>query len=98
MKSGKRIRITWDSWSIDHIKKHGVNTTEVREAVKSNVLVKPTYLDRKVIYGITKKKRYLTVVISFEKQAEGYIVSARDMSIKERKIYESEKNKTDKTI
>lgn len=96
MKSRRKVVITWDKWSIEHIKKHGVNTTEVREVVKSDVLVKPSYLNRKVIYGVTKKNRFLTVVLSFEKQKEGYVVSSRDMNSKERKIYE--KTKTNKTI
>lgn len=93
-----KIKLTWDGWSIKHIKKHGVNLTEVREACKSRIVIKPSYLDRKVIYGITKKKRILTVVLSYEKQKEGYIVSARDISSKEREIYDYEKTKTNKTI
>jgi uncharacterized DUF497 family protein len=93
-----KIKLTWDGWSIEHIKKHGVNISEVREVCKSKIVAKPTYLDRKVIYGMTKKKRILTIVLSYEKQKEGYIVSARDISSKEGKIYDYEKTKTSKTI
>lgn len=68
--------------------------SEVREAVKSSPVIKESYFDRQVIYGATKKNRLLTIVLSFEKQKEGYVVSARDMSSKERKIYDYEKTKT----
>ena len=93
-----KLRITWDGWSIEHIKKHSVNMTEVREAIKSNPLIKVSYFDRQVIYGTTKKNRFLTVVLSFEQQKEGYVVSARDMSSKERQIYNYEKTKTNKAV
>ena len=93
-----KIRITWDGWSIEHIKKHNVNLSEVREVCKSKNVLRQSYLSRQIIYGITKKKRLLTIVLSFEMQNDGYIISARDMSSKERKIYEYEKNKTNKTI
>lgn len=89
-----KIRITWDGWSIEHIKKHAVNMSEVREVVKSGFLIKESYFNRQIIYGKTKKNRFLTVVLSFENQKEGYVVSARDMSSKERKIYNHEKTKT----
>ena len=89
-----KIRITWDGWSIEHIKKHTVNMSEVREVVKSDVLIKESYFSRQIIYGKTKKNRFLTVVLSFENQKEGYVVSARDISSKERKIYNYEKTKT----
>lgn len=89
-----KIKITWDGWSIEHIKKHDVNISEVREVVKGKIARSKSYLDRQVIYGITKKKRLLTIILSFEMQKEGYIVSARDMNSKERKIYDYEKTKT----
>ena len=92
MKHSKKIVLTWDEWSIEHIKKHKVNTTEIKEATKGKIVIRPSYSDRLAIYGITKKKRLLTVVLSFKIQKEGYIVSARDMNKKERKIYENEKN------
>lgn len=79
---------------MEHIKKHAVNMSEVREIVKSYLVMKESYFDRQVIYGTTKKDRFLTIVLSFEKQKEGYVVSARDMSSKERKIYNYEKAKT----
>lgn len=90
-----KIKLTWDEWSIGHIKKHGVNISEVREVVKGKTVRGKTYFDRKIVYGITKKKRLLTIILSFDLQKEGYIVSARGMNKKERKIYDYEKTKTD---
>ena len=93
-----KIRITWDGWSIEHIKKHNVNLSEVREVSRSKKVLRQSYLGRQIIYGITKKKRLLTIVLSFELQKEGYVISARDMNLKERKVYEYEKNKTNKVV
>lgn len=88
-----KFKLVWDNWNIEHIKKHGVTVLEVREACKNRIAVKQSYLGRQMILGVTKNKRLLTVSLSFEKQKEGYVVSARDMSSKERKIY-NEKTKT----
>ena len=87
MKSGKEMKLVWDEWNREHIKKHNVSVSEVKEACENMIVIKQTYLGRQMILGITNKKRLLTVFLSFEKQKEGYIVSARDMSLKERKIY-----------
>jgi uncharacterized DUF497 family protein len=44
-----------------------------------------------IIIGRTRK-RILTIVLSFEKQKQGYVVSARDASKKERKVYYENKS------
>ena len=87
----------WDEWNENHISKHEVTKKEVKEASNSKTIITESYLGRKLIFGKTKKGRLLTVVVSFEKQKEPYVVSARDMSKKERRIY-YEKTKTNKTI
>ena len=89
-----KIKITWDGWSIEHLKKHGVNISEVREVIKGKIVRGKTYFDREIVYGTTKKKRLLTIILSYELQREGYIVSARGMNKKERIIYDYEKTKT----
>ena len=67
--------------------------SEVREVVRNKPVTRESYFDRQIIYGVTKKNRLVTVVLSFEKQTEGYVVSARDMNSKERIIYNNEKTK-----
>lgn len=90
-------QLAWDDWNKEHIKKHNVTMREVEEVYHSKFAEKVSYLGRKIYFGKTRKGRLLTVVVSFEKQKKAYVVSARDMSQKERREY-YEKNKTDKTI
>lgn len=93
MKRERRTLI-WDDWNVEHIKKHNVVVKEVEEAVKSSSIQTESYDERVVFLGITKKGRLLTVVCSQAKQKDLYVVSARDMSKKERKYY-YEQTKTD---
>jgi uncharacterized DUF497 family protein len=90
-------KFVWDEWNEAHIAKHKVTKQEVEETSKSKTITSISYLGRKLIFGKTKKGRLLTIVISYAKQKEAYVVSARDMSKKERRIY-YEKTKTNKTI
>ena len=87
MKSVRGVKLIWDEWNREHIKKHKVSAIEVEQAFNNKVAVLQSYKGREVILGVTKKKRLLTLVLSFEKQRDAYVVSARDMSAKERKIY-----------
>ena len=91
------MKLFWDEWNIEHIKKHDVSVNEVEEVYKSKKITKQSYLDRNIILGKTKKERLLTVVISTEKQKNPYVVSARDMSKKERRYY-YEQTKTSQTV
>lgn len=87
-------RLIWDEWNKEHIKKHNVTVSEIEEVFRSTKITKQSYLNRILILGKTKKNRLLTVVISTEKQESPYVVSARDMSKKERRYY-YEQTKTD---
>lgn len=89
----ENYKLVWDDWNRGHIRKHNVLVREVNEAFKSKETIKQSYLGRLVVVGKTKKNRLLTVVLSFEKQKDAYVVSVRDSSKKERKIYNG-KNKT----
>lgn len=93
----KEPPLVWDKWNIEHIKKHEVTVKEVEEAYRSITIKRKSYSDRIIILGKTKLGRFLTIVVSCEKQKEPYVVSARHMSIKERRLYH-EKNKTNKAI
>ncbi len=93
MKSVKGVKLIWDNWNKEHLKKHKVLVREVKQALKAKQIVKESYKRRLIIIGRTKESRMLTVVLSFEKQKNAYVVSARDSSKKERKIY-NDKNKT----
>lgn len=80
-------KLHWDDWNKKHIKKHQVEIIEVEEAYKSSKLKVKTKYERIIVFGKTKKGRLLTIVLSYKKQKNPYVVSSRDMSRKERKKY-----------
>lgn len=84
--------LIWDDWNVKHIKKHKVKSEEVVQAVKSKTKTLKSYRQRMLILGRTEKKRLLTVVLAKEKRNAYYVVTARDMSRKERKYYHDSKN------
>lgn len=91
------LPLVWDDWNIEHIKKHAVSAREVEEAYQSSKKSVQSYLGRTIFLGVTKAGRLLTVVVSQKKQKCLYVVSARNMSKKERRIY-YEQAKTNTTI
>lgn len=90
-------KLVWDEWNRNHIKKHNVSVDEVEEVYKNWKLENDLYLKRKEYFGITKKGRMLEIVVSYIGIKIPYVVSARDMSRKERKKY-YDKTKTNTTI
>ena len=90
----KSPALVWDVWNRQHIKKHNVTEEETREAYKNEIGRSLSYANRQAIYGITKKDRFITIIVSFEKQNKPYVVSARDMSSKERRTYYDKKLQT----
>lgn len=82
-------KLIWDNWNKEHIKKHNVSIPEIEEVFYSKHKKEQSYLGRIIIFGRTKQNRLLTIVVSYALQKEPYVVSARNMSKKERKKYES---------
>ncbi len=80
-------KLIWNKENIDHIKKHDVTREEVYQVVKKDYKNQPTYGNRLMIFGKTKTNRRLTVIL-IEKAKNNYLViTARDMSKKERKYF-----------
>ena len=92
----RKFNLVWDKWNLEHIKKHNVSKYEVEVAFKNKELLTESYKGRILIISRTKKGRILTIALSFEKQKDAYLVSARDSSKKERGKYNE--NKTNKAI
>ena len=93
--------MAWDEWNRQHIKKHKVTEKEVNEAYEAEFGRSQSYANRQAIYGRTKKDRLITVIVSFEKQKGPYVVTARDISSKEKRNYYHEKEyqtKANKTV
>jgi uncharacterized DUF497 family protein len=79
-------QLVWDDWNVEHIRKHRVNINEVEEVCKAVKKTLKTYRERLIVLGKTTQGRLLTVVLAPESKGRYYVVSARDMSRKERRI------------
>lgn len=80
----KKSDLVWDEWNIKHIAKHNVTRAEVEEIFARAVRAKKSYKGRVMVFGKTKEKRLLAVVL--EKEVKGYyVLSSRNASRKERR-------------
>lgn len=79
-------QLIWDDWNINHIKKHSVKPNEVEKTLKSKIKTLKSYKERLLVLGRCGK-RLLTIVLAKEKNNKYYVVTARDMSKKERRYY-----------
>lgn len=80
-------QLIWDDWNVEHISGHKVSVDEVEEVCRLSTEALKTYKERLVILGKTKKGRLLTIVLGPKGKGKYYIVTARDMSKKERRIF-----------
>lgn len=89
-----RIKIKhliWDDWNLEHIKKHKVSPSEVKEVAKNIIAHKRAKLGRYLIIGRVGS-RILSIIINRRGVGIYYPVTARDAAKKERmKVYEKEK-------
>ncbi len=80
----KKSDLIWDDWNIKHIAKHNVTRIEVEEIFAKTVRAKKSYEGRLIVFGKTKERRLLAVIL--EKEVRGYyVLSSRNASRKERK-------------
>jgi uncharacterized DUF497 family protein len=80
--------LTWDEWNINHITKHSVTIVEIEQACKNQKKAYVSYSNRVIIIGETNTARLLSIVLaeSLEVKNSYYVVTARDISSKERKL------------
>lgn len=90
----KPIGFDWDKGNIDkNLVKHKISNTESEEIFGNRPLkifedIKHSFLEKRFLaYGITSRKRRLTIVFSLRNK-KIRIISARDMNKKERGEYE----------
>ena len=79
--------LIWDKWNINHIKKHNVTKGEIEELCSGKHKRQLTYRKRYLILGRIKSGRALTIILAREKPGKYYMVTARDMSKKERRKF-----------
>lgn len=83
-------RLVWNDWNVKDIKKHKVTVKEVEEVSQSETKSLKSYQGRLLVLGRTKNNRLLTVVLVPEGKDKYYVVTARDMSQKERRYYQND--------
>ena len=80
--------IIWDSFNVNHIKKHKVTPDEVEEACSSKYVAFKTHNKRIVLVGKTKKSRSISVILAPKGKDTWYPITARPASKKEKKKYQ----------
>jgi uncharacterized DUF497 family protein len=86
-------RISWDQETVDHISNHSVSPEEVEEVLFNDVsspFIMRGKQDRYLAYGKTNGGRFLLVVWA-AKYRKTKIITARDMSKKEKQFYRRRK-------
>lgn len=81
-------KLVWTEWNIEHIKKHKVTKMEADWVYETSNVKVLSHSNRIIILGETKKRRLLSIIVSYTNPKKPYVVSARDMSRKERIIYD----------
>jgi uncharacterized DUF497 family protein len=79
--------LVWDDFNLVHIGTHDVTQQEVEEALSGKVIVLPGHHNRLLVLGCTDQERLLTVVLDRLSDLVAYVVTARQMSKKEREFY-----------
>jgi uncharacterized DUF497 family protein len=86
-------RISWDQETVDHISNHSVSPEEVEEVLFNDVtspLIMRGKEGKYLAYGKTNGGRFLSVVWA-ARYRKTKIITARDMSKKEKQFYKKRK-------
>jgi len=91
-------KIIWiDKFAIKIREKHTLTVNEVEEALLSGAIFRRASRGNVkgenvyVSYGCTNAGRHLFIVFIYKQSMEGLIISARDMTLKERRYYNAKK-------
>jgi uncharacterized DUF497 family protein len=86
------IKLIWDEWNIEHIKKHQITPEKVEESLTDKYVVFISGHTKRVMSLGRSGKKLITTVLQQQKiKTHYYVVTARDMATKERAIYRQEK-------
>jgi len=77
----------WDSWNVEHIAKHKVTVKEVETALLDKKVKSLKAHDGRLMILGRIGVRLLAIILAEESRGRYYVVTARDMDKKERKIY-----------
>ena len=83
----------WDDENVGHIGRHGVSPDEVEEALSGNPLVLRGRDGRYLAYGPSLAGRYLFAVYVSRRGAGARVLTARDMTEKEKRFYRAKRRR-----
>ena len=81
----------WDDINIEHISRHRVIPHEVEEACFNEPLIMRAGKNKYYVYGRSDAGRYLFIVSSYKGTGIVRIITARDMTESERRLYNRKK-------
>lgn len=77
----------WDDDNISHLLKHHVEPDEAEEVLVFNPYIRRARKGRYLAYGTTVDSRYLTVIFLYKGRGISRVITARDMTKRERRLY-----------
>jgi len=83
--------LIWDDWNVEHIADHGVEPEEVEEVCTSRrrlvlrIGLSKQGLKRYQAFGPTDSGRLLTIILDHVQPGRFYVVTARDMTEREKR-------------
>ena len=84
--------LIWDNWNVQHIARHTVLPEEVEEAATDTYAVFLQAKGGRVMMLGRVKSRLLSVILAKQGDSDNYyVITARDMSKKERTFYRIQK-------
>jgi len=82
----------WDDRNENHIAEHGVAIFEVEELISFNrPFYQRTREGKYLAYGVTEEGRYLFIVFVMKGSNRVRVITARDMTEKEKRYYRERK-------
>ncbi len=75
----------WDDSNRAHIARHGVYEDEAEEVAETATRTEAVQAGKLLAWGKTAEGRYLLVVYAIRSRQRGYVITARDMTAKEKK-------------
>jgi uncharacterized DUF497 family protein len=80
--------VTWTDKSEEHIARHNVQPHEVEDVLFSRPRYKTSGIDdTTLVFGQSREGRYLLVVVTDAYDGGTYIVTAREMTDSERRLF-----------
>ena len=78
----------WDDWNVNHIARHGVEPYGAEAACRGEVVVVRGREGCYLAYGRTGAGWYLLVVLRSRERGVARVITARDMTQRERRFYQ----------